>query len=78
MEKLEKEYLQAPGPIHLVAGDQLMDLLAHEPQLFVDDHARLRIWEIQERFKCPVIGWCFDIAEQQEVLRKEGISIKDK
>jgi len=38
----------------------------------------LRIWEIQERFKCPVIGWCLDISEQKEVLKKEGISIKEK
>jgi hypothetical protein len=78
MEKLEKEDLQSSGPIHLVAGDQLMDLVAPQLQLFLDRHARLSIWEIQERFKCPVIGWCFDIAEQKEVLKKEGISTKDK
>jgi len=78
MAKLEKEYLQTPGPIHLVADDPLMGLLAPEPQLSLDNHLRLRIWQIQERFKCPVIGWCLDIAEQKEVLRKERISIKDK
>ena len=78
MEKLEKEYRQAPGPMDLVAHDQLTGLLSPEPQLFLDDHTRLRIWEIPERFKCPVIGWCFDTTEQKEVLRKEGISIKDK
>ena len=78
MEKIEKEYLQTPGTIHLVADDQLMGLLAPESQLSLHNHTRLRIWEIEERFKCPVIGWCFDIAEQKEVLRKEGISIKDK
>ena len=78
MEKLGKEYPRAPGPIHLVADDQLMGLLVPEPQLSLNHHTRLRIWEIQERFKCPVIGWCFDITEQKEVLRKEGISTKDK
>jgi hypothetical protein len=37
---------------------------------------RLRFWEIEDFFKCPVIGWCLDIAEQREILRKEGICIK--
>ena len=78
MEKLEKEYLQTQGAIHFVADDRLIGLLAPEPQSSLDDHPRLRIWEIQERFKCPFIGWRFDITEQKEVLRKEGISIKEK
>jgi hypothetical protein len=78
MEMSEREYLQTSGAIHLVAGDQLLGSLAPEIQLSFDSHTRLRIWEIEELFKCPVIGWCFDIAEQKEVLRKEGISIKEK
>lgn len=78
MEMSEREYLQTLGAIHLVAGDQLLGSLVPEIQLSFDSHTRLRIWEIEELFKCPVIGWCFDIAEQKEVLRKEEISIKEK
>ena len=55
-----------------------MGPLAPGPQLSFDSHTRLTIWEIEEFFKCPVIGWCFDIVEQKEALRKEGISIKGK
>ena len=78
MEKSEKEYLQTQEAIDLVVGDQLIGPRAPEPQLSLDNSRRLRIWEIEQRFKCPVIGWCFDIAEQKEVLRKDGISIKGK
>jgi hypothetical protein len=78
MEKSERECLQTAEATHLVTGDQLMGSLVPEPRLPLDDQPRLRFWEIEAFFKCPVIGWCFDIAEQKEVLRKEKISIKDK
>ncbi len=78
MEKLNREYFQAPGSTHLAPDDQLMDLFGPEPQLLLEGHTRLKIWEVQERFKCPVIGWCLEIAEQKELLRKEGIFIRDK
>jgi hypothetical protein len=39
---------------------------------------RLRFWEIDDSFKCPVVGWCLDMAEQREILRKEGICVKGK
>lgn len=41
------------------------------------DSPRLRFWEIEDFFQCPAIGWCLDIAEQREILRKERICIKD-
>jgi hypothetical protein len=44
----------------------------------LDHPPRLRFWEIEPFFKCPVIGWCLDVAEQREVLRKEGTSNKDQ
>jgi hypothetical protein len=78
MENLKKEGLQAPESIHLVVGDPFMGPFAPGSQLSFDDHPRLRFWEIEGFFKCPVVGWCFDVAEQKEVLRKEGISIKGK
>ena len=78
MEILDRQYLQSSGASHLVTGDQLLGSLAPETQLSFDGLTRLRIWEIEDRFKCPVIGWCFDVEEQKDVLRKEGISIKGK
>ena len=38
--------------------------------MFLED-ARLRSWEIDMSFRCLVIGWCLDIEEQREILRKE-------
>jgi hypothetical protein len=55
-----------------------MEALVPDPQLSLNDPPRLRFWEIEGFFKCPVIGWCLDIAEQREVLRKEGVSIKGR
>jgi hypothetical protein len=39
---------------------------------------RLKPWEINDSFKCPVIGTCLDITEQKQILKKEGISVKNK
>lgn len=77
MEKFDRQYLQSSGASHLVTGDQLLGSLAPEPQLSFNGQTQLRIWEIEDRFKCPMIGWCFDITEQKEVLKKEGIAVKD-
>ena len=38
----------------------------------------LRFWEIESFFKCPVIGICLDINEQKQILKKTGISFKNK
>jgi len=74
MENLKKESLQAPESIHIVVGDPFTRPLPPESQL----SPRLRFWEIEGFFKCPVVGWCLDIAEQKEMLRKERVSIKGK
>jgi hypothetical protein len=44
----------------------------------VDKPLRLKAWEISDSLKCPVIGTCLDIAEQKQILKKEGISVKNK
>jgi len=36
----------------------------------------LRLWEIDHFFKCPAIGTCLNIAEQKQILKKAGISLK--
>ena len=72
------KHLQTPEEIILVIDDNLTTPFAYQPPLSFDSPMRLRIWEIEDRFKCPVIGWCFDASEQKEILRKEGISTKDK
>ena len=74
MENLKKESLKTPESIYIVVGDPFTRPLPPESQLF----PRLRFWEIEGFFKCPVVGWCLDIAEQKEMLRKEGVSIKGK
>jgi hypothetical protein len=34
----------------------------------IDKPLRLKPWEINDSFKCPVIGTCLDITEQKQVL----------
>ena len=77
MQMLEKERL-TPEAMLSLAGHQLMDPFAIESQSPLDDHRRLRFWEVEGFFKCPVAGWCLDIAEQKEIVRKEGICTKGK
>ena len=38
----------------------------------------LKFWEIENFFKCPVVGMCLTTAEQKQLLKKVGISIKNK
>ena len=38
----------------------------------------LKFWEIENFFKCPVVGMCLTASEQRQLLKKAGISIKDK
>ncbi|MDD4357254.1 MAG: DUF2325 domain-containing protein [Smithellaceae bacterium] len=39
---------------------------------------RLRLWEIDRFFKCPVIGICLTSSEQNRLLKKFGVSIKNR
>jgi hypothetical protein len=39
---------------------------------------RLKIWEISNFFKCPVVGVCVTLAEQKHLLKKVGICSKGK
>jgi hypothetical protein len=39
---------------------------------------RLRIWEIDKFFKCPIVGACLTFAEQKHLLKKCGICTKYK
>lgn len=38
----------------------------------------LRFWEIDHFFKCPVVGMCLTLSEQKQLLKKAGISVKNK
>ncbi len=37
-----------------------------------------KIWEIDPVFRCPVVGFCLDLEEQKQILKKTGQSFKDK
>ena len=39
---------------------------------------RLKFWEMERCFKCPVVGMCLTSLEQRQLLKKAGIPIKDK
>lgn len=39
---------------------------------------RLKIWEIDKFFKCPIVGACLTYTEQKHLLKKVGICIKNK
>jgi hypothetical protein len=77
MKMSERECLQVSEAIRSVADDPFLGSIFPESQPSVDGQTRLRIWEIEDRFKCPMIGWCFDISEQKEVLRKGGVAVRD-
>ena len=38
----------------------------------------LKFWQIDSMFKCPIIGMCLTGSEQKQLLKKAGISIKNK
>ena len=38
----------------------------------------LRFWEIDNLFKCPVVGTCLTLSDQKQLLKKSGISSKNK
>lgn len=40
--------------------------------------ARLRFWQIENSFKCPVVGLCLTSAEQKRLLKKSGMTVNDK
>jgi len=77
MQMSESERLTAETMLSL-AGHPFTAPSPIKPQVSLDDHRRLRFWEVEGYFKCPVIGWCLDIAEQKEIVRKEGICTKGK
>jgi len=68
----------ATNNIQLTTHGHLISEIAPDLSERLSGPPRLRFWEIEDFFKCPVIGWCLDIAEQREILRKEGICVKDK
>ena len=69
--------MQIPNQIQSIAGGHRINFISPEPMGALDERPRLRFWEIEALFKCPAIGWCLNIVEQREILRKEGISIKN-
>ena len=38
----------------------------------------LNLWEIDTCFRCPVVGMCLTTGEQKQLLKKVGISLKNK
>lgn len=38
---------------------------------------RLKYWEIEEFFKCPVVGMCLTLSEQKRLLKKTNLPIKE-
>ena len=43
-----------------------------------EDRAMLAFWETDNHFTCPLIGICLTFAEQKQILKKSGISVKDR
>ena len=42
------------------------------------DDLPLKFWEIESYFKCPVVGLCLTPSEQQKILKKAGIPLKER
>ena len=59
--------------------DQHTDDSDHQPDDQSPQRPVLRkFWQIDSMFKCPVIGICLTGSEQKQLLKKAGISIKNK
>jgi hypothetical protein len=43
-----------------------------------DLKTHLRFWEIDHGFKCSVVGMCLTLCEQKQLLKKAGVSVKNK
>ena len=56
----------------------LPDNIQSEETRYAGNPAPRRFWEIEDFFKCPVIGTCLDMSEQKRLLKKENISSKKK
>lgn len=69
----------------LFLGAAEQDLPSHEteatgyllqPCTAVNPVRRLKLWELEERLHCPVVGTCLTIDELKKVARKEGYTGK--
>ena len=43
-----------------------------------NDQVRMRFWETDDCFKCPVIGICLTLPEQKRLLKKTGLTTKQR
>ncbi len=41
-----------------------------------DHSARLKFWETDDFFSCPIAGICLSVSEQKQLLKKSGLSLK--
>lgn len=57
-------------PLTSAMSDPGTHVLAHK--------TRLRFWELDNCFKCPVIGMCLTSTEQKHLIKKVGMSMKKK
>lgn len=49
--------------------------VCHDAQV-LQSRARLRFWEIDQLFICPVVGMCLTIQEQRQLLKKTDLAVK--
>ena len=61
------------------------NVLTQSVQNFVDKNYQkpgakhpLRFWEVDNFFKCPVVGICLTVSDQKHLLKKAGLSYKKK
>ncbi|MBI5592343.1 MAG: DUF2325 domain-containing protein [Deltaproteobacteria bacterium] len=62
--------------LHQIAPESVREI--EMPQITSSDMTGLKFWQIEHFFRCPVIGMCLMPCEQNQVLKKAGISIKNK
>ena len=46
--------------------------------LEVESHRRRKAWEVDQVFRCPLVGMCLSVAEQRSLCRKVGAGVQGK
>lgn len=70
---------EMPGVQSLTTMNVMNGLPVQSMSVAVQPEASVfKLWEVDHVFRCPVVGMCLELSEQRQLLKRNGIAIKDK